>query len=56
LTCDDLFIGALVYDKKTKPTTEGVRFVLARHPCPVACHACPPVTVAGSLPDSSDAT
>jgi hypothetical protein len=56
LTCDDLFGPALVYDQQA--TTEGVRFVLARHPCPVACHACPPqpVIVAGSLTDSSEAT
>jgi hypothetical protein len=56
LTCDDLFGQgrALVYDQKTN--IEGWRFVLARHPCPVACHACPPVTVAGSLTDSSEAT
>jgi hypothetical protein len=54
LTCDDLFVNALVDDTQT--TTDGVRFVLARHPCPAACHACPPVTFAGSLTDSSEAT
>jgi hypothetical protein len=54
LTCDDLFGPALVFDQET--TTDGVRFVLARHPCPAACHACPPVTFAESLTDSSEAT
>jgi hypothetical protein len=53
LTCDDLF--RLWFWLKSSIEGE-LRFNLARHPCPVACHACPPVTFAESLTDSSEAT